>query len=179
MWEPFLARTGGIAPDMPGFGRTTKRADLPYDVPFQAARLDAFLAWRGIGRVRLVAHDWGIAWALAWARLDPGRVDRLVLLDDAPRTSRLWRTPVAGELAMGLPPRLVLRRVLPRAAAARAREDFDLGTQRATLRVHRSVTEEEVATQGVLSVPALEVPGRWSWLEQPEIVDRVVTFLDR
>jgi len=31
-WEPFLARTGGIAPDLPGFGRSGKPGDFDYTI---------------------------------------------------------------------------------------------------------------------------------------------------
>ncbi len=32
-WEPFLARSGGIAPDLPGFGRSGKPGDFDYSIP--------------------------------------------------------------------------------------------------------------------------------------------------
>ena len=31
-WVPFLERTGGLAPDLPGFGRSSKRGDLDYSI---------------------------------------------------------------------------------------------------------------------------------------------------
>ena len=38
-WVPFLERTGGIAPDLPGFGRSAKPADFDYSI----AGYDRFL----------------------------------------------------------------------------------------------------------------------------------------
>ena len=64
---PFLEVAGGIAPDLPGFGRTTKRGDHPYDMGFYCDWLDAFLDEIGVDRVRLCVHDWG-GLALAWSK---------------------------------------------------------------------------------------------------------------
>ena len=32
-WLPFLERLGGIAPDLPGFGRSGKPGDFDYSIP--------------------------------------------------------------------------------------------------------------------------------------------------
>jgi pimeloyl-ACP methyl ester carboxylesterase len=32
IWEPFLTRTGGVAPDLPGFGRTAKPESFDYSL---------------------------------------------------------------------------------------------------------------------------------------------------
>ena len=58
-WKSFLARTGGIAPDLPGFGRSGKRSDGDYTMEGYDAFLERFLEHAGIERVRLVVHDWG------------------------------------------------------------------------------------------------------------------------
>ena len=83
MWLPFLERTGGIAPDLPGFGRSGKRADLAYDMPFYDNWLERFLEWREIDKVDLVVHDWG-AVGLLWAQRFPERVGKLVICNAAP-----------------------------------------------------------------------------------------------
>jgi pimeloyl-ACP methyl ester carboxylesterase len=59
--------------------------------------------------MRLVLHDWG-AVGLAFAQRAPERIERLVAIDAVPLLpgyrwhpiARVWRTPVAGEVAMGL-----------------------------------------------------------------------------
>src|SRR5205823_1196590 len=44
IWVPFLERTGGIAPDLPGFGRSTKRGDFDYSIGGYDRWLERFLA---------------------------------------------------------------------------------------------------------------------------------------
>ena len=172
IWAPFLERTGGIALDLPGFGRSGKRNDFPYDIDGYASFLGRFVDHVGLERVRLVCHDWG-AVALAWAMREPERVERLVAIDVVPflagyrwhRVARLWRTRVLGELAMGATNRHALRFAtgLGGEWATRTMEDFDQGTQRAILRLYRSADPEVLAEAGRdlhrITAPALVVWG--------------------
>src|ERR1700693_5383828 len=84
-----------------------------------------------------------------------------------PRLARIWRLPVVGELVMGATTRRVLERTL-RAGCVRpdawtaSRIDaiwaqFDQGTQRAILRLHRSLDERRLAAAGN-ALPALAAP---------------------
>ncbi|HLM49408.1 MAG TPA: alpha/beta hydrolase [Solirubrobacteraceae bacterium] len=169
-WLPFLAVTGGLAPDLPGFGRTGKRGDGDYTMAGLAAFTGEFLDLAGVERVRLVVHDWGAA-GLVWAQREPERVASLVVLNAVPllpgyrwhRWARTWRTPIAGELAMGATTRLTLRRALPRAVADAAWPHFDQGTQRAILQLYRSSPEEALAAAGArlgdVACPALVLWG--------------------
>ncbi len=108
-WTPWLALTGGVAVDLPGFGRSGKPGSLNYTIEEYDAFIERFLDWRGIERVRLVMHDWGGV-GLAFAQRRPERVQRMVLMNLVPflpgyrwhRTARMWRTPGLGELAMGV-----------------------------------------------------------------------------
>jgi pimeloyl-ACP methyl ester carboxylesterase len=154
MWEPFLERTGGIAPDLPGFGESGKPARFKYSIEGYADFLAELTA--GVERFSLVMHDWGSGAGLALAQRRPEAVDKIVLLDAVPllpgyrwhRIARIWRTPVAGELFMGFSSewifRLLARREtsLPRevvdAQVAQAWKHFDHGTQRAILKLYRS-----------------------------------------
>src|ERR671919_3252574 len=77
-WEPFLARTGGVAPDLPGFGSSAKPGDFDYSIPGYDAFLEAFCAHLGLERVALVMHDWGVV-GLALAQRRPELVERIVL----------------------------------------------------------------------------------------------------
>ena len=165
-WEPFLARTGGVAPDLPGFGSSAKPGDFDYSIPGYADFLEAFCAEAGLDRLSLVMHDWG-AVGLAFAQRQPERVERIVLTGCVPfmpgyrwhRVARAWRTPVVGELTMGFTTRFGFRRSLPRQIADRAYDDFDHGTQRAILRLYRAAPPEVLAgcgeELGELRMPAL------------------------
>lgn len=134
----------------------------------------------------IVGHDWGAAAGLVFAQRHPDRVRRLVLCDALPltggfrwqRPASLFRTPGVGELVMGSTNRWLLARTLrgacanpdafsPRRVQA-VWEQFDQGTQRAILRLHRATSERELADAGSglgsLRMPALVVWGehdRW------------------
>jgi len=227
-WLPFLARTGGLAPDLIGFGRSGKGGQNDYSLEGLARFVERFLdEVVRVERVRLVVHDWGAA-ALAFAQRHPERVERLVIVDAIPllpgyrwhRVARLWRTPLVGELAMGLTARRTLERALrpafaeavPTGFVDAALRHFDQGTQRAILRLYRSAPEELLAASGrglsSLSMPALivwgardpyisprfgdryaeelsdaqvvcvEDAGHWPWLDRPDLIDRIATFLE-
>jgi pimeloyl-ACP methyl ester carboxylesterase len=227
-WLPFLERTGGLAPDLLGFGRSGKGGQNDYSLEGIARFVERFLdEVVDVDRVRLVVHDWGSA-ALAFAQRHPERIERLVVIDAVPllpgyrwhRVARLWRTRFVGEMAMGLTLRPTLARAL-RPAFARPVPDgfveatmrhFDQGTQRAILRLYRSAPEALLAASGrglsSVGAPALvvwgardpyissrfgdqyatELPnarvvcvedaGHWPWLDRPDLIDRIATFLE-
>jgi pimeloyl-ACP methyl ester carboxylesterase len=170
IWTPFLERTGGIAVDLPGFGRSGKRGDLDYTVPGYTAFLRRFVDLLGVDRVRLVVQDWG-ACALGWAQEQPDRVERLVVMDAVPllpgyrwhRVARGWRTPLLGEVAMGLSVRPVMRRALPAPLVDTVVEHFDQGTQRAILQLYRWADPPRLAEAGArlgsITAPALVLWG--------------------
>jgi pimeloyl-ACP methyl ester carboxylesterase len=58
-WTPFLALGGGIAPGLPGFGRSGKRAAGAYTMEGYDRWLEAFLDHLQVERFRLLVHDWG------------------------------------------------------------------------------------------------------------------------
>jgi len=171
IWTPFLAATGGIAVDLPGYGRSGKRGDLDYTIPGYVAFLDRFLELLEVDAVRLVCEDWGAGFGLGWAMRQPRRVRRLVLIDAVPllagyrwhRWARVWRTPGLGEVAMGLAVRPVLRRGVPHELVDTVAEHLDQGTQRAILRLYRWADPDVLATAGAhlgdIEAPALIVWG--------------------
>lgn len=179
-WLEFLARTGGLAPDLPGFGRSGKPGSLQYTIEEYEGFLERFLEQLGVERVSLVMHDWG-AVGLAFAQRHPERVERLVLINAVPfipgyewhRMARIWRTPLLGELAMGITYRRTLRQAskevnvtpgpMAEAWLDSVMDHFDQGTQRAILRLYRSASSEELAAAGEelgsLAMPALVIWG--------------------
>jgi pimeloyl-ACP methyl ester carboxylesterase len=229
-WVPFLERTGGLAPDLPGFGRSAKPADFPYSIEGYDRFLEAFCSAAGLGRFSMLVHDWGAA-ALAFAQRFPERIERLVVLGSVPllpgyrwhRIARIWRTPLLGELFMGFSTKWGFKQLsresnvapgpLPDEFIDAFWPYFDHGTQRAILKLYRSAPEEVLARAGArlgeLRCPALVLwptrdpyipaefgqayvdalggpaeleiveAGHWSWLDRPELIDRVAAFLGR
>jgi pimeloyl-ACP methyl ester carboxylesterase len=154
-WVPFLERTGGIAPDLPGFGRSAKPAEFDYSIEGYDRFLEAFVDHVGLARFSLVVHDWGSV-GLALAQRFPARVERLVMFSTVPfvpgfrwpRVARGWRTPLVGELLMGITTRWGFRRELPAELADAAWDAFDHGTQRAILKLYRASPPEVLARAG-------------------------------
>jgi pimeloyl-ACP methyl ester carboxylesterase len=181
-WLAFLERTGGLAPDLPGFGRTGKRGDGDYTIDGYARFVETFLELAGAERIRLVVHDWGAA-GLVWAQRNPGRVERLVVIDAVPllpghrwhRVARAWRTRALGEALMGATTRFALRRAMPRALADAVWPHFDQGTQRAILRLYRASPEERLAAAGAdlhrIACPALVLWGEEDRYLPPRFAD--------
>ena len=179
-WLGFLARGGGIAPDLPGFGRTGKPGSLSYTIAEYDSFIERLLDHLGIERVSMLMHDWG-AVGLAFAQRMPERVERLALVNAVPflpgyrwhRTARIWRTPGLGELAMGATTRFTLKLAsresnatpgpMPDSFLDTVLDHFDQGTQRAILRLYRSSPPEVLAASGAhlarLTMPSLVVWG--------------------
>jgi pimeloyl-ACP methyl ester carboxylesterase len=72
-----------IAPDLRGYGETEKPA-AGYDKRNMAKDLADLLDALGIGKIALVGHDRGARVATRFAKDYPGRIDRLVVMDNVP-----------------------------------------------------------------------------------------------
>jgi pimeloyl-ACP methyl ester carboxylesterase len=180
-WIEPLKLGGGIAVDLPGFGRSGKRGDLDYSLDGHVAFLDRLLDELALERVRLCLHDWGAAVGLRWAMSRPERVERLVVVNAVPLLAgfrwrgpaRLVRAPGVGPIAVGAATKPILRRLSRRAAGgkdpmpadflASVSEHFDLGTERALLRLLRSASPQSLAQAGAelgaIAAPALVLWG--------------------
>lgn len=220
-WVPFLECGGGIAPDLIGFGRSSKAGHLDYSLDGLAAFVADLLDHLAIERVSLVAHQWGAAVGASFAVRHPARVERLTLFNPLPlidgfrwpRIAQWWRRPVVGELVMGATTRRLLTRALRRGSATdgawpRERleavwEQFDQGTQRAIVRLHRSTPASALdGVLGQLRAPATVLwgdrdpwlgatiadeyaarlagaslehvdAGHWPWLDRPRLIGRL------
>ncbi|HEY8865321.1 MAG TPA: alpha/beta hydrolase [Solirubrobacteraceae bacterium] len=182
MWLGFLPRTGGIALDLPGFGRSAKRGDFDHSIAGYDAFLEAFLEHLGIDRLALVMHDWG-ALALVFAQRFPERIERMVLINPVPLlpgyrwhwVARIWRRRLLGELAMGAITKPALRlisrqaNVAPGPLPADFIDDvhgaFDQGTQRAVLGLYRSADPDVLAAAGE-RLAAIDAPALIVWGER-------------
>jgi pimeloyl-ACP methyl ester carboxylesterase len=165
IWRPFLERSGGLAPDLPGFGRSAKGGDLDYSIDGYDRFLEEFTELVELDRTRLVMHDWG-AVGLAFAQRSPERVERLALIAAVPflpgyrwhRIARIWRRRGLGEFFMGLSTRWGFKQLsresnvapgpLPDDVIDEIWRHFDQGTQRAILRLYRSAPENVLAQAG-------------------------------
>ena len=197
-WTDFLQRTGGLAPDLQGFGRTSKRGDLDFSIGGIDHFIERFLDDRAVDRVRLVVHDWGAA-ALAFAQRCPQRIERVVIINAVPllpgyrwhRIARIWRTPGLGEFAMGLTSRWTFKQIsreanvtkgpLPDALVRSVASHFDQGTQRAILKLYRSSDPEVLAAAGAnlasITAPALVVWGKEDPYIAPAFAEAYATAL--
>ncbi|MCK9248192.1 MAG: alpha/beta hydrolase [Solirubrobacteraceae bacterium] len=162
-WEPFLERTGGVAPDQPGFGDSDPLPDPTMHA--QADAIGAFVDATSPDPVDLVVHDWG-ATGLLWALRCPDRVRRLVILNTVPLTpgyrwhpmARLWRTRGLGEAAMAAPGPLtawlashrtpLTREPVPAALRGPIARGFPAPTKRTVLGLYRSADPDALVAAG-------------------------------
>lgn len=190
-WHPLLERTGGIAPDLFGFGGSAKGAHLENTPEALADGVEDLLSALGTGRYKLVTHGWGTAAGALLAARHPERVERLVLFNSVPLLEgqswpwwvRLYRLRGMGELAMGSTTRTLLKRWLRRGAPGaeiwsptRVRaiwEQFDQGTQRAVLRLVRSIDDERISAMQT-ALQSLRMPIMLVWGERDPWWDSAV-----
>jgi pimeloyl-ACP methyl ester carboxylesterase len=182
-WVAPLELTGGVAVDLPGFGRSGKGGQLDYSMTGYVDFLERFLFELELDRVAIVGHGWGAAFGLLLALRRPAAVSRLALIDAIPLLDgfswpapvRWCRRPGVGELLMGSVNRWLLARTLRGGSASAAAwpdervnaiwEQFDQGTQRAILRLHRSVDIASLAAAGGPALARVKVPALVVWGE--------------
>ena len=113
IWIDVIARLRDkyrcMAIDLPGFGRTKAPRDFDYSFENLGRFVDAVVENIGVSeKLNLVAHDFGGAFAMAWAAMHPRKVRRIVAINHPffiadykwHAWARIWRTPVIGELSM-------------------------------------------------------------------------------
>jgi len=79
-----------VAVDMPGFGRSDKPTDIGwYTYERHYEHVSAVLAGLDLSDATVVVQDWGGAVGLRWAVENPGRVERLAILNTGLFTGRV------------------------------------------------------------------------------------------
>lgn len=182
-WLPFLERGGpAVAIDMPGWGRSDKPHPTRFDYSMYglSAFLERCLDELGVGRRKLVVHDWG-SLALIGAQRRPELVEKLAILNAVPLlpgyrwhwVARIWRRKLLGEIANATTTRGSLaltmrqatgnRRPMPAHVVDLVWKHWDKGTQDAILALYRHADPERLAAAGKdlsrLACPALVVWG--------------------
>jgi pimeloyl-ACP methyl ester carboxylesterase len=167
---PLLERAGepAIAIDMPGWGRSDRPDPKRFDYSMYglSAFLERCLDELGIGRRKLVVHDWG-ALALIGAQRRPDLVEKLVVVNSVPLlpgyrwhwVAQLWRRRPIGEILNTTTTRSSLSLLLRQARGDHRSpmppefvdliwDRWDRGTQRALLQLYRHADPPRLAEAG-------------------------------
>lgn len=167
-WVPFLERGGpAVAIDMPGWGRSDRPDPTRFD--YSMYGLSAFLEKCfdeiGVGKRKLVVHDWG-GLALISAQRRPDLVERLVVINAVPLLpgyrwhwiAQLWRRKPIGEILNKATTRSSLalllrqaagnRRPMPSAFVETIWAGWDAGTQAALLALYRHADPDRLVVAG-------------------------------
>lgn len=182
-WVPFMERGGAaIAIDMPGWGRSDRPdpARFDYSMYGLSAFLERCLDELGVGRRKLVVHDWGVL-ALIGAQRRPELIERLVAIDAVPLlpgyrwhwVAQIWRRRGLGELANATTTKRSMALTMRQARGDRSTmppefvemvwRHWDRGTKRAVLQLYRDADPDRLAAAGKdlakLTCPALVLWG--------------------
>jgi len=182
-WVPFMERGGpAVAVDLPGWGRSDRPdpANFDYSMHGLSAFLERCLDELGVGRRKLVVHDWGVL-ALIGAQRRPELVEKLVVANAVPLLpgyrwhwiAQLWRRRPLGEFLNATTTRSSLSLLMRQARGDRSAmppefvemiwSHWDKGTRDATLALYRHADPPRLAEAGAdlgrLTCPALVLWG--------------------
>ena len=167
-WVPFMERGGpAIAIDMPGWGRSDRPdpARFDYSMYGLSAFLERCLDELGVGRRKLVVHDWG-SLALIGAQRRPDLVERLVVVNVVPLlpgyhwhwVAQIWRRRPLGEFANATTTKFSMALLMRQAHGDRTPMPpefvdmvwsyWDKGTRDATLALYRHADPDRLADAG-------------------------------
>lgn len=154
-----------LAPDLPGFGRSDIPPGFDFSLASMAAFIDDLLSQLNIQQpLRLVVHDFGGPYGLAWAidqanrdqanRVQTNRVSHIAVINSlfSQRLrwhfwARIWRTPGLGEISMLLMNRWLFAWEIRRGSGGRLnREHIDQAYTRVDRRAKRMVLKLYRAT---------------------------------
>ncbi|MBI5719447.1 MAG: alpha/beta fold hydrolase [Burkholderiales bacterium] len=158
LWEPVAALLSRqfrcIAPDLPGYGRSTAPPDFDYTLTGQARFLQALARELGFTHpIAVVGHDFGAIFAMAWMARHPEMIRAAVISNSAffpdykwHLWAKAWRRHGLGEVMMALMSlrgmRFVYRAGVPRIPARYIEDAYRLltpGVRQNILRLYRSV----------------------------------------
>lgn len=146
-----------LAPDLPGFGRSSTPPDFDYSLQSMANFVDGLITAIGIREpLNLATHDLGTSFGLAWAITHPDKVKRIAVSNAMFFSDyrwhfwgRVWRTPLVGELSMILMNWLIfkleVRRSSRKLTAAHMRNTYALmkkPVRKMILRLYRASTPQ-------------------------------------
>jgi len=158
IWNDTIRALAGqyhcIAPDLPGFGRTTAPGNFDYSLSSLADFIKQMLHSLNVSEaVHLVIHDIGGIVGLAFAVIHPEKVKSLTIMDTTffsnhqwHALANTWRKPIIGELAMYLMRHKqfssAMKKSAPRLTAAQIQSNYDaltLRNRRMILRFYRAL----------------------------------------
>ena len=182
MWHGVISRLDGfrcLAPDLPGFGRSTVTGDFDCSLESMAAFVDELVVKVGVDEpLCLAVHDFGGPYGLSWAVRHSQKVRRIAILDSLYFAdyrwhfwARVWRTPVLGELSMLLMNRLIftleLRRGSRRLTPGHIRETWAWihpAMKRMVLKLYRATDPENFrGWEEELHALAAQIPVKVLW----------------
>jgi pimeloyl-ACP methyl ester carboxylesterase len=163
-----------IAPDHLGCGLSDKPGEWSYTLAAHIENLERLVLALDLRRITLVLHDWGGAIGMGFARRQPERIARLVILNTAafksssmPWRIRVCRTPLLG--------RFLVRRMNGFARLATrmavAHKPLAPSARLGLLAPYRSSAERVAIQRFVEDIPMR--PGHPSWNEL-EAIDRAL-----
>ena len=156
VWSPVIDRLAPahhcVAPDLPGFGKSTAPPDFDCSLENQGAWVAGLVDALGLRRVHLVVHDVGGPYGLAFASKHAERIASLTIFNTNffpdykwHFWARVWRTRVLGEMAMAIANRPLFIREMKRGSphmtkeyASAAYDEFGKSTRKMVLRWYRA-----------------------------------------
>jgi 2-hydroxy-6-oxonona-2,4-dienedioate hydrolase len=140
------------APDLPGYGKSTKPARA-LDVPSLADALAAYVRAAGLGRVAVLANSFGCQIAVDFAARYPAYVERLVLAGPTgdPRSRTAWQ--LTGRWLVNLPNEPISL------GAVVLRDLLDMGPRRMLATYHYLLADRIEEKLPRVRVPTLVVRG--------------------
>ncbi len=167
-WVPMMERGGpALAIDMPGWGRSDKPDPGRFDYSMYglSAFLERCLDELGVGRRKLVVHDWG-GLALISAQRQPDLIEKLVVVNAVPLlpgyrwhwVAQIWRRRPLGEIANATTTKSSMALLMRQARGDRSAmpqqfiemvwDRWDKGTRDATLALYRHADPDRLALAG-------------------------------
>jgi pimeloyl-ACP methyl ester carboxylesterase len=181
-WLPFLERGGpAVAIDMPGWGRSDRPDPSRFDYSMNglATFVERCLERLGVGRRKLVVHDWGDLMLIP-AQRRPEQLEKLVVINVVPFTpgyrwhwvARIWRRRPLGELANATTTRWSMALSMRQARGDRSAMPpqfvdmvwryWDRGMSRAVLRLYRDADPDRLVAAG-RDLGRIECPSLVLW----------------